>query len=173
MPDPKNLPSYSNEEVASILTRALEQQHDGGRLSHDELLETAREIGVTTLEIEAAVAEEVKARAERLVLEEARAKAIRGFAKHLVAFVVVNALLAVVDVKLWGGVVFYWVGLAWGALLTLHGTRALAPIKALATPPATPARVELQGGKLSLRGPAANEPAPPRDESTVRRRASG
>jgi hypothetical protein len=176
MTDPKHLPTYTNEEVASILTRALERQHDGGRISHDELLETAREIGVTTLEIEAAVTAEVKARAERLVLEEARARAVRRFAQHLAAFVVTNAILAVVDLKLTGGVFFYWIGLAWGAALAVHGARALAPIRELAATPkpaaATPTRIEVRGGKMELRADndAANET---RDQSSVRRRASG
>ena len=174
MPDPKNLPTYTNEEVASILTRALDRQHDGGRISHDELLETAREIGVTTLEIEAAVTAEVKARAERLVLEEQRARAIRRFAQHLALFVVANALLAVIDLKLTGGVFFYWIGLVWGAGLVVHGARALAPIRELAakpTPTPTPTRIEVRGGKMELR--AGDGTGEPRDESTVRRRANG
>lgn len=173
MTAPKNLPTYTNEEVASILTRALESQHDGTRISHDELFETAREIGMTTLEIEAAVAAEVKARAERIEQETKRARAIRRFAQHVVVFAVGNALLAAIDLKLTGGVFFYWVGIAWGAFLAVHGVRALAPIKELAViPPPSTTRIEVRGGRLGRRSiePSAEEK---RDESAVRRRASG
>jgi 2TM domain len=119
---------YTSEEAAAILSRALDRQNgEGGRISHDELLETAREIGVTTDELEAAVVDEVRARAERLVLEELRARALRNFVRHVAVFVVVNAFAFVIDKKLTGGTWFYWVGLASGVALAVHAALTFVP----------------------------------------------
>ena len=121
---------YTSEEAAAILSRALDRQNgEGGRISHDELLETAREIGVTTDELEAAVIDEVEARAERLVLEEQRARAVRGFLRHMAAFGVVNAVLCVIDKRLTGGTWFYWVGLAWAVVLAVHAAKTFLPLR--------------------------------------------
>jgi hypothetical protein len=150
---------YTSEEAAAILSRALDLQNgEGGRISHDELLETAREIGVTTDELEAAVVDAVKARAEQLVLEEKRARALRNFLRHMAAFAVVNAFAFVIDKKLTGGTWFYWVGLAWGVALAVHAMRTFVP--------------RLGGG---AKPPGADEAAPrqPSDLPGPRPRALG
>jgi 2TM domain len=119
---------YTNEEAAAILSRALDRQNgEGGRISHDELLETAREIGVTTDELEAAVIDEVRARAEQLVREEQRARTVRGFLRHVGAFGVGNAALCLIDKRFTGGTWFYWVGLAWAIALALHAAKTFLP----------------------------------------------
>jgi hypothetical protein len=167
MPDSTPPRRYTNAEAAAILSRALERQNgEGGRISHDELLETAREIGVTTDELEAAVIDEVRARAERLVLEEQRARALRGFLRHMAAFGVVNAVLCVIDKKLTGGTWFYWVGLAWAVALALHAAKTFLP--AGAQPGASGARLpqplDLPGPPpptLGVRKPAATTGSPP------------
>lgn len=164
MTDPKSLPTYSQEEVASILSKGLDRGRDGGRISHDELLETAREIGMTTLEIEAAVTETVKLRAAEEELRMARLAAQRRFAQHLVVFVVANALLAVIDVKLAGGVFFYWVALGWGAGLLFHAQRVWKRPRA---PEPEARRVEVRDGKMQLVKDEARGPDTPR----TRRRA--
>jgi hypothetical protein len=155
---------YTKEEAAAILTRVLDRQNgEGGRISHDELLETAREIGVTTDELEAAVIDEVRARAELLVIEERRARALRAFLRHGAVFLVANAFAFVIDKKLTGGTWFYWVGLAWAVALAVHAYLTFAPRKAgdAAAPepradgtPA-PGRIDLPGHRPGLR---AGEP---------------
>ena len=83
MTDPKSSRAYSTEEAASIITRVLERQSgEGGRISHDELLETARDIGVTTLELEEAVVAETRARAERIVRDEERQRDLRKLLRY-------------------------------------------------------------------------------------------
>jgi hypothetical protein len=163
MNDPKNLPTYTREEVASILTRALDRTHEGGRISHDELLETAREIGMTTLEIEAAVAEETKRRAERILAEEEYQKAMAEYGTrlararlHLGIWAVTSAVLFAVDMKTAGGVFWYWVALAWAVGVIVHGVRVFrskpepAP-RITAAPP--PPRIEVRGGKMEVVAP--------------------
>jgi len=166
--DIKNLPTYTKEEVASILTHALDRQGEGGRISHDELLETAREIGMTTLEIDAAVAAEVKLRAERieriereeargrvarLALEEARQRSLRGFLLHAATFAVMGLALAVIDMRMTGGVWWYFVVPAWALGVLVHAAvtfrRARVDEPRLEARP-TPTRIEVRGGKVKL-----------------------
>jgi hypothetical protein len=152
MNDPKTPRTYSKEEVASILSRGLDRQHEGGRISHDELLETAREIGMTTLEIEAAVADEARLRAEQMEIEEQHERAVRSFLKHLISFVVASVLVVVIAVRMTGGA-WWFIGVAaWALAVAVHAARTFLPKKGAEPKAATPARVALRGGKLELRG---------------------
>jgi hypothetical protein len=160
MTNPKtpNVPSYTNDEVASILTRALDRQNEGGRISHDELLETAREIGVTTLEIEASIVAETNLRAARIVREEQQSRLVRVFGKHLAAYVVATAFAAVLDIKLSGGVWWYWLMLAWGAGVAVHAVRTFRGTgekeeRKTDAPAVTPSHIEVRGAKLGLSAP--------------------
>lgn len=160
MNDPKNLPTYTKEEVASILSRGLDR-HEGGRISHDELFETAREIGMTTLEIEGAIADEARARAERMALDEQHEIAVRGFLKHLITFVVTSVLVIVVDVRLSGGIFWYFAVGVWAIAIAVHAGRTLPRKLPPLGPAATPSRIEVRGGKLELRTEGEGA-APPR-----------
>jgi 2TM domain len=127
MTDPKHR-EYTSEEAASIITRVLERQNgEGGRISHDELLETARDIGVTTLELEAAVVEETKLRAEMIVRGEQRQRALRLLLSHLVTFVVLGSFCFVLDVRVLHSGWYFWVILGWGLVVALHAVRVLLP----------------------------------------------
>jgi hypothetical protein len=157
MTDPKPLRQYTTEEAASIITRALDRQNgEGGRISHDELLETAREIGVTTLELEKAVVEETKLRAERIVRDEERQRGVRAVLRHLAVYVVVGAFCFVLDTRMTGGVWYLWVLLVWGLGVALHALRVLLPNEVdrrLAASDADKKRIEVRDGKLELKGP--------------------
>jgi 2TM domain len=128
MTDPKPFREYSNEEAASIITRVLDRQNgEAGRISHDELLETAREIGVTTLELEAAVVAETRDRAERIVRDEERQRELRKLLRHASTYVVLGAFCFVLDVRITGGVWYFWVLLGWGAIVALHAVKVILP----------------------------------------------
>jgi hypothetical protein len=129
MNDPK-LRKYTQEEVASILSRALDQRQNGeGRISHDELLETAREIGVTTQQMETAIASELRLRAEQAVIQTKRDQERRRrrnqVLAHAAAFVVVGGALTAAGLLWLGAWVFGVIG-AWGVGLAIHAWRALA-----------------------------------------------
>jgi hypothetical protein len=151
------LRQYTTEEAASIITRVLERQNgEGGRISHDELLETAREIGITTLELEAAVVEETRLRAERIIRDEERQQALKVLLRHLAAYVVVGAFCFVLDVRITGGVWYFWVLLVWGLAVAVHALRALLPNavdRKLAATDAGKRQVEAHDGKLELKEP--------------------
>ena len=97
---------------------------DRGRISHQELLETARDVGVTPLEVEEAIVAENRVRAEAVVREAARQRELRTLLRHVATYVIVGAFSYVLDVRLTGGVWYFWVLLGWGLVLALHVGRA-------------------------------------------------
>lgn len=112
--------TYTREEAQAILGRALEAQVKEERLSHDELLATAREVGVSPEALEAA-ARAVEGEAKRdAAQKQVRADAVRGLASHALSFVAVNALLVFINV--WTGGPFWamWPLLGWGLGLVIH-----------------------------------------------------
>ncbi len=157
MTDPKHR-EYTSEEAASIITRVLERQNgEGGRISHDELLETARDIGVTTLELEESVVEATKLRAEQIVRDEQRQRALRRLLRHVVAFVVLGPLCFVLAVRVTGGNWYFWVLLAWGVGVVAHAVRVLVPSEVdrnLAARDAGQKQGVVRDGKLELGGPS-------------------
>jgi hypothetical protein len=139
--DPKRV--YSDDEVKSILSRAIDRQRaaspDG--LSHDDLLAVAREAGIPADAVEAAAAEIVTraadgeseqssarsrpAEGDGLAVRKERAS---GFRIHLLTYVPVIAFLVFVNVMttpsyLW----FLWPALGWGLAVVLHARFALFP----------------------------------------------
>src|SRR5687768_158998 len=97
--DTANSPrKYSQEEVSAILRRALERQGSSSAITHDELMETAKELGIDPMALEAAVNEQKTvgeyetARAEYLVHRKQK------FFEHLRAYLIVNACLFIVNV---------------------------------------------------------------------------
>ena len=65
MSDPGPKRTYTQEEVTEILKRALRQQSlQGERLSHDELVQMADEIGIDRASLEAASLDLAQTRAD-------------------------------------------------------------------------------------------------------------
>jgi 2TM domain len=120
MNDPKVRREYSTGEVGEIVRIALERQGSEGRISHDELLETAREIGVTAEDIEEAVAEEARIREARAAIEARRKLAQQWFVADLVAYVVINGAIVIVDRAVSGGRWFVFPLIIWGIVLAIH-----------------------------------------------------
>ncbi len=120
MNDPKSIRKYTNDEVGAILRRAFERQSGEGRISHDELLETAREIGVSATDIEEAVAEEERIREARARVDAELRRARLVFFVHLSAYVLGNAVLFAVNMVQGGAVWFYWPLIVWTLALVLH-----------------------------------------------------
>ena len=155
MNTPKNVVTYAPEEVESILGRSLDRRPDGGRVSHDELLETARELGMTTLEVEAAITAQVQIRAAQIEREEARQRGITRLLLHFAVFAAACAVFYVVDTRFTGGVWYPWAALAWGLAVAVHAARTFAQ-KPTETPtgavPTSTTAVEVRdGNKLKLK----------------------
>ena len=123
--------TYSREEAQAILARAVEKQHElGDQLTHDDLLAVGRELGVSSEAIEAAAATS----GDELVVErEVRDRVAarrRGFVAHFVPFLVINVLLATINLMTGGPMWFVWAALGWGVGLAMHALTALAPDRA-------------------------------------------
>jgi len=128
MPGSPSKPTYTQEEVTEILKRALKQQSlDKQVLSHDELVEMAREVGIERDALESATADLAQTRADEMARETyaheivtERARLLGRFASSLVTYVVVNAMLYFIDLRFTGGTWFYWVLMGWGLALLLQ-----------------------------------------------------
>lgn len=119
--------SYTREEVDEILRRALAQGELGDQVSHEDLLEAAREVGIDPAEIDRAARELEAKRKDRELLAAAHAKRRRAFFRSLLKFVVVIAFLAVLDLATGGALWVHWVALVWAMVLALRGMKVLTP----------------------------------------------
>lgn len=120
--------TYSRDEVKEILGRALERQHaQGDALTHDELAAVAREMGVAPEALARAAAAVKEERAVEAAVAGAVARRRRSLTAHLIAFAMVNALLAVGNLMAGGPLWFVLVALGWGIGLAFHARAAFAP----------------------------------------------
>jgi F0F1-type ATP synthase assembly protein I len=159
---------YTKEEADAILARALDMQRGDGT-SHEDLVATAREVGIAPEVLERAAAEVVTRRQDEVELVAIRVRAWRGFYAHLVPYVMVGALLGFVNYMTTS---FPWaviVMLAWGIGLTSHLLAVATPDRArvmsrverrrrareLALPPSNVAT----SSRVRVDGPAASQPA--------------
>ena len=130
-------PGYSEDQAKAIIQRALERQTPAARVSHDELVATAQEIGISEVELQAAVAEEARERDERRDVDELNARRRRGLGAHLTSYLGVNALLLVINVLVGPPWWFVWplvcwgfaVGMHWNAVRAEPSPRALARVR--------------------------------------------
>lgn len=121
---------YSPEEVQAILERAIaRRQGEPGGVTHDDLLATARELGIDERDLQEAIHEHE----ETWALEDARVRwkqqRKRKFFEHLRTYLVVNAGLMLLDLVFSGGVWFYWPLFGWGIGLALDASEAFHPKK--------------------------------------------
>jgi hypothetical protein len=118
---------YSQEEVNSILRRALERGGGGGSITHEELVATANELGIEVDQLEAAIVEQE----EMGELDSARAewlsKRKQSFFDHLRSYLIVNLVLFLVDMFTSGGVWFYWPLFGWGIGLLFDAAGTFFP----------------------------------------------
>jgi hypothetical protein len=117
---------YNADEVTRILKRALRPGQEEA-ITHKELLEIARELGVTPDTLDAAITQEMAG----MDLEEARKKWLRrersAFNPHLWSYIIVITALFLIDIFSPGGWWFQWPMLGWGIGLACHFRSAYFP----------------------------------------------
>jgi len=136
MPDrPTRGRVFTQEEVNSILSRAVERQSpSAGGLTYEELLDTARQAGISVEAIDAAASEVESGRSVSREDEHVRTELAartwrerRAFAIHLTVYVMVMALLGAANWQTWNeGDKVLWILyplLGWGIGLAAHFTR--------------------------------------------------
>jgi hypothetical protein len=121
--------TYNREEVDEILRRALLQQTGDG-ISHDDLVAAAREVGIPETAVEEAASQLGEHRQVKDRVELIRRQKRRGFAKHLLSYVIANGGVFLVDYVDGGPWFFHYLLIVWGMILLLLGIRQLAPDEA-------------------------------------------
>lgn len=125
MPDPPR--SYSREEMQEILRRAMERQTTRGEITHEEMVDAAREVGIDVESIEKAAHElEVHRAVADEEAEEKRRRHAR-FYRSLAVYGVVNVALLALDLLTAGGHWWFAVAIVWGIFLALQGLSAFMP----------------------------------------------
>lgn len=115
--------SYSQEEVDAILDRALRAQaKDGTRLTHDELVAAASEVGIPKEAIDSA-ARELESGVEptdAAIVATWKKRARVAFLRHFVVYALVGAMLAFVNFATGGFLWFPIVLFGWGIGIAMH-----------------------------------------------------
>lgn len=118
---------YTVEEVESILRRALRRKRDSGEITYDELVETARELGIAPGELERAINEQRTVGEFEAACDEWKKSRKRKFYDHLRAYLIVNGALFLFDIFVSGGSWFYYCLLGWGIGLAFDAASAFNP----------------------------------------------
>ena len=117
---------FSKDEVDRIIRRALKLNKEDS-ISHQELMETAREFGIDPQTLEAAIEEDKKefqresARKKRLLRRKAR------FHRHLWSYLIVIGALLLINLLTPGPWWFQWPALGWGIGLAFNFKAAYFP----------------------------------------------
>lgn len=117
---------YSQEEAGRILRRALERKETralADEFSHDELVETAKEVGIEPAQLQQAIAEEEAERAGREEIAAWKARRRGAFKGAVTSYLMINVMLFAIDWFTAGGPWFFWVAIPWGIALLLGASR--------------------------------------------------
>ena len=110
---------YSTDEVNRIIRRALKlEQRDA--ISHQDLIDTARDIGIDPAALEAAIMQEQR-EFKREKIRKARLKCRKaGFYWHLCSYIMVNAALLLINNFTPDPWWFRWSVVGWGIGVAFH-----------------------------------------------------
>ena len=110
---------YNNDEVNRIIRRALKLKQED-TISHQDLIETARDIGIDPKILETAILQEQR-ESRKESIRKARLKRRKvGFYSHLWSYLIVNVALLFINKFTPGPWWFQWSVLGWGIGLAFH-----------------------------------------------------
>jgi hypothetical protein len=110
---------YNEDEVNRIIRHALRLEQED-MISHEDLIETARGIGLDPRIVEAAIEQE-QLETKKKRIRQARLKRRKpGFQSHLWSYLIVNAALLLINKFTPGPWWFQWSVLGWGIGLAFH-----------------------------------------------------
>ena len=110
---------YTEDEVTRIIRRALKLR-DLDTISHAELIETGRDIGLDSQDVETAIMQERQEYKREAILRSRLNRRKAGFYWHLWSYVAVNMTLVVINCLVPGPFWFQWSVLGWGIGLACH-----------------------------------------------------
>jgi hypothetical protein len=110
---------YNQDEVNRIIRRALKLNQED-TISHQDLIATAREIGIDPKILETAIEQEQrefkKARIRQTRLKQRKT----AFYSHLWSYLIIIAVLLLINIFTAGPWWFQWAVLGWGIGLAFH-----------------------------------------------------
>ena len=110
---------YNNQEISRIIRRALKLKQDD-MIAHQELIETAYDLGIEPKILETAILQEQRElKKEKTRLARLKRRKV-GFYSHLWSYLIVNATLLLINNFTPGPWWFQWSVLGWGIGLAFH-----------------------------------------------------
>ena len=110
---------YSKEEVDRIIRRALKLKKEDS-IKHQELVDTAREFGIDTQTLEAAIAQDQEVYEEERALRKRLLRRKARFHRHLWSYIIVIGALLLINATTPGPWWFQWPALGWGIGLAFN-----------------------------------------------------
>lgn len=110
---------YSKDEVDRIIRRALRLKKEDS-ISHQELIDTAREFGIDRQTLESAIAEEKKVFEKEKALRDKLLRRKARFHRHLWSYIIVIGGLLLINVITTGPWWFQWPAFGWGIGLAFN-----------------------------------------------------
>ena len=117
---------YSTDDVSRIIRRALKVEQSE-TLSHEELLETAKELGIAPERIEEAIKMEASAIEKDKFKKEYLRRKRSSFKARLYSFITVNVIVFIINAATPGPWWFQWVMLATGIGLIIKFRKTYFP----------------------------------------------
>ena len=110
---------YSQEEVNRIIRRALKIKNED-TISRQDLIETAREIGIDPKILETAIEQEQREFKKEKIRRDRLKRRRKGFYSHLLSYLIICAALLLINNFSRGPWWFQWPMLGWGIGLAFH-----------------------------------------------------
>jgi len=110
---------YDNDEVNRIIRRALKLKNED-TVSHQDLLDTAMDIGLDSQILETAIEQEQQATKIEKIRKVRMKRRKAGFYSHLWSYLMVNGALLLINNFTPGPWWFQWSVLGWGIGLAFH-----------------------------------------------------
>ena len=110
---------YDSDEVNRIIRRALKLKRAHG-ISYQDLVDTAKEIGLDPQTVETAIEQEQQATKKEKIRKKWLKRRKVGFYSHLWNYLMVNGALLVINNITPGPWWFQWSVLGWGIGLAFH-----------------------------------------------------
>ncbi len=119
---------YDSETVSRIIRRALELDASDA-VSHNDLIETAKDLGIDPRQLEIAIEDEQSNHRKENTFK-ARLKQRRAiYQNHLWSYIIVIGALFLINIMTPGAWWFQWPMLMWGVGLAFHYRSAYYPIR--------------------------------------------
>jgi hypothetical protein len=113
------LRQYSNHEVNRIIRRALKLKQED-TINHQDLIETASEIGIDPKILETAILQEQREYTKEKIRKARSKRRKLGFYSHLWSYLIVNVALLLINNLTPGPWWVQWSVLGWGIGLAFH-----------------------------------------------------